>query len=71
MGGGARDFRQGMITLACEFIAPDESFACADKVLAEAADCYGFSFFLTFVTLTTLTFPSTVQLVHLFLLSLV
>ena len=37
-GWGARDFRQGMITLACEFIAPDESFACADKVLAEAAD---------------------------------
>ena len=33
--------------------------------------CYGFSFFLTFVTLTTLTFPSTVQPVHLFLLFLV
>ena len=30
--------------------------------------CYGFSFFLTsYVTLTTLTFPSTAQLVHLFL----
>lgn len=27
-----------MVTLAREFIAPDESFACADDVLAEAAD---------------------------------
>lgn len=36
-GWGARDFRQGMITLGREFISPDQSFACADDVLAEAA----------------------------------
>ncbi|KAI9456768.1 hypothetical protein HD554DRAFT_2177923 [Boletus coccyginus] len=35
---GARDFRQGMITLAHEFISPNQSFACADDLLAEAAD---------------------------------
>ena len=35
---GARDFRQGMITLAHQFISPNESFACADDLLAEAAD---------------------------------
>ena len=38
---------------------------------AEPEYCYGFSFFLSLVTLTALTFPSTVQPVHLFLLSLV
>lgn len=37
-GWGARDFRQGMVTLAREFISPSQSFACADDVLAEAAD---------------------------------
>lgn len=35
---GARDFRQGMITLGREFISPNETFACADDILADAAD---------------------------------
>lgn len=35
---GARDFRQGMITLAHQFISPNEIFVCADDLLAEAAD---------------------------------
>lgn len=35
---GAREFRQGMITLAHQFISPSESYACADNLLAEAAD---------------------------------
>ncbi|KAH0825830.1 hypothetical protein J3R83DRAFT_7803, partial [Lanmaoa asiatica] len=35
---GARDFRQGMVTLAHQFISPNELFTCADNILAEAAD---------------------------------
>ena len=35
---GASDVRQGMITLGREFISPNETFPCADDVLAEAAD---------------------------------
>lgn len=37
-GWGASEFRQGMITLGREFISPNETFPCADDVLAEAAD---------------------------------
>ena len=35
---GASELRQGMITLGREFISPNETFPCADDVLAEAAD---------------------------------
>ncbi|KAI9461354.1 hypothetical protein HD554DRAFT_2176321 [Boletus coccyginus] len=35
---GVRDLRQGVITMAWEFIAPDQSFACTDNILAESAD---------------------------------
>lgn len=35
---GSSDFRQGMITLGREFISPNETFPCADDVLAEGAD---------------------------------
>ena len=37
-GWAPRDFRQGMITLACEFISPEQFFACANNVFAKAAD---------------------------------
>ncbi|KAF8425824.1 hypothetical protein L210DRAFT_986547 [Boletus edulis BED1] len=37
-GWGASEFRQGMITLGHEFISPDETFPCADDLLAESAD---------------------------------
>jgi hypothetical protein len=35
---GVRDFRQGAITIAREFIAPDDSYDQADNILAESAD---------------------------------
>ena len=35
---GASELRQGMIMLGREFISPNETFPCADDVLAEAAD---------------------------------
>ena len=63
----AEGFAGAIIVIAVHPLAPE---LCTSAWL-EYVNCYSFSFFLTFVTLTTLTFPSTVQLVHLFLLSLV